>query len=74
MTIHTDDGGKSVIEINAETPDDALNLLWENKNHDWVRIDTNSTLTEFVNVNRIVKVTTQQKQEYVKSARARMPR
>ena len=61
MTVHIDDGTKIEFPIKAETPDDALDLLWKMKNHDWIRIDTNMSFTEFVNANRIVKVTTQPK-------------
>lgn len=69
MTVHTDDGNKIEFEIDAQTPDDALDLLWEKKNHDWIRIDTNMSLTEFVNANRIVKVTTQPKPVIVSGVR-----
>ncbi len=68
MTVHTDDGGKIEIEIKAATPNDALDLLWENKNDNWVSINTNMSLTEFVNANRIVKITAQLKPEIVRSS------
>lgn len=63
ITIHTDDGNKINYEIVALTPDQAIDTLWDMRKDNWIKIDTNLTLTEYVSANRIVKVDVQTQQE-----------
>lgn len=67
MTVHTDANKSFEFDIEATTPNEALGLLWETKKSDWIRIDTNMPYIEFVNANKIINVTVQQKTERVVS-------